>query len=69
MTLRIPARLLGGLLGGPGVIVQPGWLFDLPPCDETGRPAAHLVLSLLPESSVLEEGLRHVLAAIAVVTR
>lgn len=77
--LRIPApgnghapdedALVGGLLGGPGVVVQPGWLFDLPPCDETGRPAAHLVLSLLPEPSVLEEGLRHVLAAIAVVAR
>jgi len=56
--------LAATLLDGPGVIVQPGWLFDLEPQDESGLPASHLVLSLLPEPHILEEGLGHVLAMI-----
>ncbi len=60
---RIPDEdaLARALLDGPGVLVQPGWLFDIEPQDDCGRPAAHLVLSLLPEPHVLEAGLRHVL--------
>jgi len=56
--------LAAALLDGPGVIVQPGWLFDLEPQDESGLPASHLVLSLLPEPHILEEGLGYILATI-----
>jgi hypothetical protein len=56
--------LAGALLDGPGVLIQPGWLFDLEPEDEEGRPAAHIVLSLLPEPHVLVEGLTHLIEAI-----
>jgi alanine-synthesizing transaminase len=57
--------LVTALLDGPGVIVHPGWLFDLLPEDEHALPASHLVLSLLPEPQVLEAGLAHVLRAAA----
>jgi aspartate/methionine/tyrosine aminotransferase len=46
--------LVAELLDGPGVLVQPGWFFDLFP--EAGEQAAHLVLSLLPTPKVFAEG-------------
>lgn len=52
-----------------GVLVQPGWLFDLEPHDEDGAPVAHLVLSMLPEPSVVEAGLGRVLEAITASSR
>jgi len=57
------------LRDGPGVFVQPGWLFDLEPRDEDGARAAHLVISLLPEPDVLDAGVGHVLEAIAAAAR
>jgi len=54
--------LVGALLDDCGVIVQPGWLFDLEPRDESGDAIAHLVLSLLPEPGVFVPGLERVLA-------
>ncbi|MEB2346580.1 MAG: pyridoxal phosphate-dependent aminotransferase [Deltaproteobacteria bacterium] len=39
-----------GLLDGPGLLVQPGFLFDLEPEDPAGAPCAHLVVALLLES-------------------
>ncbi len=54
---------VASLLDGPGVVVQPGWLFDLEPQDEHGAPAAHVVVSLLPAPRVFDEGIAHVLAA------
>lgn len=36
-----------GLLDGPGLLVQPGFVFDLEPEDAAGAPCAHLVLALL----------------------
>jgi aspartate/methionine/tyrosine aminotransferase len=56
--------LVTQLVQDHGVIVQPGWFFDLDPEDDAGRPAAHLVLSLLPEPQRLEQGLAHVVEAI-----
>jgi hypothetical protein len=55
--------LVHALLDDSGVIVQPGWLFDLEPRDELGAAVAHLVLSLLPEPAVFAAGLACVLAA------
>ena len=52
-----------------GVSLQPGWFFDLDPEDEAGRPAAHLVLSLLPDPRCVEQGLAHVVEAIAATSR
>jgi len=43
--------LVTRLLDGPGVLVHPGWFFDLVAAD-----AAHLVLSLLPEPEVFARG-------------
>jgi aspartate/methionine/tyrosine aminotransferase len=37
------------LLDRRGVLVQPGFLFDLEPEDRAGAPCAHLVLCLLAE--------------------
>ncbi len=45
------------LLDGHGVLVQPGYLFDLEPRDERGLPCAHLVVSLLPEPERFESGI------------
>ena len=61
--------LVSALLEGPGVIAAPGWLFDLEPADEEGRPVSHLVISLLPEPELLEAGLAHVIAAVANASR
>jgi alanine-synthesizing transaminase len=44
------------LLEEAGVLVQPGFLFDLEPRDATGSACAHLVLSLLPEPARFAEG-------------
>ncbi len=44
------------LLDRAGVLVQPGFLFDLE--GEPGRPAAHLVVSLLPEPEVFADAVR-----------
>jgi alanine-synthesizing transaminase len=44
------------LLEEAGVLVQPGFLFDLEPCDAAGAACAHLVLSLLPEPGRFAEG-------------
>ena len=44
------------LLDRAGVLVQPGFLFDLEGAPEL--PAAHLVLSLLPEPEAFAEGVR-----------
>lgn len=57
-------RIVRALLDGPGVLVQPGWLFDLEPQDETGASATHLVISLLPDPELLRAGLERVLEAI-----
>ncbi|HTF35057.1 MAG TPA: pyridoxal phosphate-dependent aminotransferase [Myxococcota bacterium] len=46
--------LVAELLDGPGVLVQPGWFFDLIPDAE--EKAAHLVLSLLPVPKVFTAG-------------
>jgi aspartate/methionine/tyrosine aminotransferase len=51
--------LVTELLDGPGVLVQPGWFFDLIP--EAEEKTAHLVLSLLPEPTVFQAG-SHALA-------
>jgi aspartate/methionine/tyrosine aminotransferase len=48
--------LASALLDHHGVLVQPGFLFDLEPRDERGRPCAHLVVSLLPEPERFERG-------------
>ncbi len=47
-------ELVLALLDRAGVLVQPGFLFDLEGGE--GRPAAHLVLSLLPEPEAFAEG-------------
>jgi aspartate/methionine/tyrosine aminotransferase len=46
--------LVAELLEGPGVLVQPGWFFDLLPDAEAS--SAHLVLSLLPDPEVFMAG-------------
>jgi aspartate/methionine/tyrosine aminotransferase len=46
--------LVTELLDGQGVLVQPGWFFDLIP--EPEEKTAHLVLSLLPEPTVFLAG-------------
>ena len=46
--------LVTELLDGPGVLVQPGWFFDLTP--EPEEKTAYLVLSLLPEPTVFLAG-------------
>jgi aspartate/methionine/tyrosine aminotransferase len=46
--------LVTDLLDGPGVVVQPGWFFDLVP--EAREKMAHLVLSLLPDPKAFAEG-------------
>jgi alanine-synthesizing transaminase len=47
-------ELVLALLDRAGVLVQPGFLFDLD--GDAARPAAHLVLSLLPEPETFAEG-------------
>lgn len=59
--VRIPGahdeEALGlALLDGPGLLVQPGFLFDLEPHDGAGAPCAHLVLGLLPEPERFARG-------------
>lgn len=46
--------LVAELLDGPGVLVQPGWFYDLFP--EAEEKTAHLVLSLLPAPKVFGAG-------------
>jgi len=41
-----------------GVLVQPGYLFDLEPRDERGAACEHVVVSLLTEPDALERGVR-----------
>jgi alanine-synthesizing transaminase len=65
LRLREPARadpadeeaLALALLDAHGVLVQPGYLFDLEPRDARGLPCAHLVVSLLPEPRRFERGI------------
>lgn len=45
------------LLEAHGVLVQPGFLFDLDPHDGAGRPCAHLILSLLPDPDRFGRGI------------
>ncbi|HEY8493877.1 MAG TPA: aminotransferase class I/II-fold pyridoxal phosphate-dependent enzyme, partial [Myxococcota bacterium] len=52
--VRIPGAhdeeaLALALLEGTGLLVQPGFVFDLEPEDPTGAPCAHLALALLHE--------------------
>lgn len=56
--------LVAALLDGPGVAIHPGWLFDVPPEDEEGRPVSHLVLSMLAEPAVVERGAAAIAAAL-----
>jgi aspartate/methionine/tyrosine aminotransferase len=44
------------LLDGPGLLVQPGFLFDLELEDHAGAPCAHLVLGLLLEPERFARG-------------
>jgi alanine-synthesizing transaminase len=44
------------LVEGPGVIVQPGYLFDLEPRDARGVACSHFVLSLLAEPKQFDAG-------------
>jgi len=50
------------LLDRDGLLVHPGFFFDLAP-DATGSPAAHLVLSLLPDTARFRDGARRLAAA------
>jgi aspartate/methionine/tyrosine aminotransferase len=59
--VRIPGphdeeSLALALLDGPGLLVQPGFLFDLEPEDAAGAPCAHLVLGLLREPGGFARG-------------
>lgn len=59
--VRIPGggdeeALALALLDGPGIVVQPGFLFDLEPRDGAGAPCAHLVLGLLSEARRFARG-------------
>lgn len=56
--------LVERLVEGPGVVVHPGWFFDVEPEDEEGRPAAHLVFSLLPEPDLVARGLASITAVL-----
>ena len=51
------------LLDRAGVLVHPGFVFDL--AAAAGAPAAHLVLSLLPEPARFEEGVGALLGVVA----
>jgi aspartate/methionine/tyrosine aminotransferase len=53
------------LLERAGVLVQPGFLFDLDPRDAAGAPCAHLVLSLLAEPAAFARGVEALLAGCA----
>jgi alanine-synthesizing transaminase len=53
------------LLDRAGVLVQPGFLFDLDGSGESGAGAAHLVVSLLPESERFERGVAALFAVLA----
>jgi aspartate/methionine/tyrosine aminotransferase len=53
------------LLEHAGVLVQPGFLFDLAPEDAARAPCAHLVLSLLPEPDALARGVEALLELVA----
>lgn len=55
--------LVEALLEAHGVVVHPGWLFDLAPRSADGEPAAHLVLSLLTRPDALDRGLRAIVRA------
>ncbi|MGH9797918.1 MAG: pyridoxal phosphate-dependent aminotransferase, partial [Candidatus Polarisedimenticolia bacterium] len=62
-VLRVPAvrteeEMVIGLLDRDGVLVHPGYFFDFP-------GEAFLVLSLLPDPAIFEEGVRRLLAAVA----
>ena len=46
--------LVAALLDGPGVVVHPGWFFDLLP--DVEEKTAHVVLSLLPTLKVFAAG-------------
>lgn len=54
--------LVEALLDGPGVVVHPGWLFDLAPIDDDGHSVAHLVISLLAPPREIERGAGGILA-------
>lgn len=53
------------LLDGPGLVVQPGFLFDLEPEDAAGAPCAHLVLALLLEPERFARGADALAAGLA----
>jgi aspartate/methionine/tyrosine aminotransferase len=55
-------RLALALLERAGVLVQPGFLFDLEPSDPAGAPCAHLVLSLLAEPEAFARSVDALLA-------
>lgn len=57
------ARALA-LVEGPGVIVQPGFLFDLEPRDEQGDACSHFVLSLLAEPTQFDAGVAGLVAGL-----
>jgi aspartate/methionine/tyrosine aminotransferase len=59
--VRVPGmhdeeKLVLALLERTGVLVQPGFLFELDPLDPEGRPCAHLVVSVLAEPEPLAAG-------------
>jgi alanine-synthesizing transaminase len=53
------------LLDGPGLLAQPGFLFDLEPADAAGAPCAHLVLGLLAEPERFARGAEALAALLA----
>jgi aspartate/methionine/tyrosine aminotransferase len=56
---------LAAALLGRGVLVQPGYFFDLDARDAEGRACAHLVVSLLPHESYFARGAAVLRAAVA----
>lgn len=54
-----------GLLDRRGVLVQPGFVFDLEPEDAGGAPCAHLVLALLHPPERFERGIEALAAFLA----
>jgi hypothetical protein len=54
-----------GLLDGPGLLAQPGFVFELEPADAAGAPCAHLVLGLLHEPDRFARGAEALAAFVA----
>jgi aspartate/methionine/tyrosine aminotransferase len=68
--LRIPGehdeeKLALGLLDRAGVLVQPGFVFDLEPRDAEGGSCGHLVVSLLGAPDRFDEGARSLAAVLS----